>query len=47
MGQPRLGYASAAGVVFGLCIMVLAILQVMAFRKFRNTDAGIGVGRLG
>jgi multiple sugar transport system permease protein len=47
MGQPRLGYASAAGVVFGLCIMVLAIFQVIAFRKVRTADARIGAGRLG
>ncbi|MBV9171082.1 MAG: sugar ABC transporter permease [Chloroflexi bacterium] len=39
MGQPRLGYASAAGVVFGLCIMVLAIFQVLAFRRFRGGEA--------
>lgn len=38
-GQPRLGYASAAGVIFGLCIMVLAVLQVFAFRRFRSTEA--------
>jgi multiple sugar transport system permease protein len=37
-GQPRLGYASAAGVVFGVCIMVLAVLQVLAFRRFRSTE---------
>jgi raffinose/stachyose/melibiose transport system permease protein len=46
-GQPRLGYASAAGVVFGLCIMVLAVFQVLAFRKLRNADVPIGAGRLG
>jgi multiple sugar transport system permease protein len=47
MGQPRLGYASAAGVVFGLCIMVLAIFQVLAFRKLRTADVPLGTGRLG
>jgi raffinose/stachyose/melibiose transport system permease protein len=47
MGQPRLGYASAAGVVFGLCIMVLAVLQVLAFRRFRNTDVLVTTGRPG
>ena len=47
MGQPRLGYASAAGVVFGLCIMLLAVLQVLAFRRFRNSDTSVRMGRLG
>lgn len=35
-GEPRLGYASAAGVVFGLCIMLLAAAQVIAFRRLRG-----------
>lgn len=30
---PRLGYASAAGVVFGITIMVIAITQIWAGRK--------------
>jgi raffinose/stachyose/melibiose transport system permease protein len=46
MGQPRLGYASAAGVVFGVCIMLLALLQVVVFRRFRkDADVAPGVGR--
>ena len=45
MGQPRLGYASAAGVVFGVCIMLLAMLQVFFFRRFRTSDIRIGAGR--
>jgi multiple sugar transport system permease protein len=45
MGQPRLGYASAAGVVFGLCIMVLAIFQVLAFRRFRS-GGDVRTGRI-
>ena len=32
---PRLGYASAAGVLFGVAIMVLTILQVIAVRRAR------------
>ena len=32
---PRLGYASAAGVLFGLAIMVLTILQAIAVRRAR------------
>lgn len=35
---PRLGYASAAGVFFGLAIMVLTILQFLAVRHLRNRD---------
>lgn len=31
----RLGYASAAGVLFGLAVMVLAALQLFAMRKLR------------
>lgn len=37
--MPRLGYASAAGVFFGLAIMVLTIFQVWAVRHLRNRDA--------
>ena len=39
---PRLGYASAAGVFFGVAIMGLTILQIVAVRHLRNrgrTDA--------
>ncbi|MEJ2459453.1 MAG: sugar ABC transporter permease [Novosphingobium sp.] len=36
---PRLGYASAAGVIFGLAIMVLTILQVLAVRQARKRKA--------
>lgn len=32
---PRLGYASAAGVLFGVAIMVLTILQAIAIRRAR------------
>lgn len=32
---PRLGYASAAGVLFGLAIMLLTILQAIAVRRAR------------
>lgn len=35
---PRLGYASAAGVFFGLAIMSLTILQVLAVRHLRNRE---------
>lgn len=33
---PRLGYASAAGVFFGLAVMVLTILQIVALRHLRG-----------
>jgi multiple sugar transport system permease protein len=33
---PQLGYASAAGVLFGLAIMVLTILQIIAVRRVRG-----------
>jgi multiple sugar transport system permease protein len=33
---PRLGYASAAGVIFGLAIMILTIFQVLAVRQVRR-----------
>lgn len=35
---PRLGYASAAGVFFGLAVMGLTILQVVAVRYLRNRE---------
>ena len=35
---PRLGYASAAGVFFGLAIMGLTILQIVAVRHLRNRE---------
>ncbi|MCO6188533.1 carbohydrate ABC transporter permease [Rhizobium sp. L1K21] len=36
---PRLGYASAAGVLFGLSIMVLTIFQAIAVRRTRRKEA--------
>lgn len=30
--EPRLGYASAAGVIFGVCIMVISLLLILARR---------------
>lgn len=36
---PRLGYASAAGVFFGLAIMALTILQILAVRHLRNRES--------
>lgn len=39
---PRLGYASAAGVFFGLSIMVLTVLQILAVRQLRNREAARG-----
>lgn len=39
---PRLGYASAAGVFFGLAIMGLTILQIVAVRHLRNRETANG-----
>ncbi|HTV71431.1 MAG TPA: sugar ABC transporter permease [Rhizobiaceae bacterium] len=35
---PQLGYASAAGVFFGVAIMVLTILQIVATRHLRSVE---------
>lgn len=35
---PQLGYASAAGVLFGLAIMALTVLQVLAVRRARRKE---------
>ncbi len=36
MGTPRLGYASAAGVFFGVAVMVLALMQAWGARSLRD-----------
>lgn len=36
--QTRLGYASAAGVLFGLVIMLLALAQVLVVRRLRRSE---------
>jgi multiple sugar transport system permease protein len=36
---PRLGYASAAGCLFGVCIMLIALLQLWAGRSVARTRA--------
>lgn len=38
-GVPRLGYASAAGCLFGLCVMLLALLQIWAGRRLAHRRA--------
>jgi ABC-type sugar transport system permease subunit len=40
---PRLGYASAAGVFFGISIMLLTILQIVAMRHLRSVEKSRGV----
>lgn len=40
MTTPRLGYASAAGVLFGLTIMVIALLQAVGVRRLRDFRSG-------
>ena len=41
IGVPRLGYASAAGVVFGVSIMALALLQAVGVRNMRDMRSSI------
>lgn len=40
--SPRLGYASAAGVLFGLAIMVLTIAQIVLFQRLRGRERAHG-----
>ncbi|MGW0801497.1 carbohydrate ABC transporter permease [Nonomuraea sp. NPDC002799] len=44
-GVPRLGYASAAGCLFGLCVMLIALLQLWAGRKVAQTRTHLAVAR--
>lgn len=41
IGVPRLGYASAAGVVFGVSIMVIALLQAWGVRNMREVRSAL------
>lgn len=41
----RLGYASAAGVLFGVLLIVLAVAQILAVRTFRQGSSPGGVMR--
>ena len=41
IGVPRLGFASAAGVVFGLSIMVIALLQAVGVRNMRDVRSSL------
>jgi len=36
-GEPRLGYASAAAVVFGLTILVLTVVQMLGLRRLQTS----------
>lgn len=40
--SPRLGYASAAGVLFGLAVMVLTIIQIVVVRRIRRREPANG-----
>lgn len=40
-GNPRFGYASAAGVLFGLCVMVVVAIQALALRRYRPSRTGV------
>jgi ABC-type sugar transport system permease subunit len=44
-GTPRLGYASAAGVLFGLTVMLVALTQAWALRWARRARADADEGR--
>jgi len=41
IGVPRLGYASAAGVVFGVSIMLIALLQMWGVRNMREVRSAL------
>lgn len=41
ISTPRLGYASAAGVVFGVTIMLLAVLQAWGVRNMRDVRSAL------
>lgn len=41
-GVPRLGYASAAGCLFGISVMIIAVLQVWAGKKVADTRTHVG-----
>ncbi|HLH74276.1 MAG TPA: sugar ABC transporter permease [Chloroflexota bacterium] len=43
-GMPRLGYASAAGVLFGICVMIIALGQGWVARQFGAGRHGISSG---
>ena len=41
-GVPQLGYASAAGCLFGLAVMVIALLQLWAVKRGNRLRATLG-----
>lgn len=43
-GMPRLGYASAAGTLFGMAVMLLALGQAWAIRQMRAVRQDLSVG---
>jgi multiple sugar transport system permease protein len=47
MGASRLGYASAAGVWFGVCVMVIALVQGAAARRVRAMREELKISRDG
>jgi multiple sugar transport system permease protein len=42
-GVPRLGYASAAGCLFGICVMLIALVQVWVGRKVAQVRSQLAV----
>jgi multiple sugar transport system permease protein len=43
-GVPRLGYASAAAVWFGVCVLVVALAQGLIARKANESRQGLSTG---
>ncbi|GAA3130180.1 multiple sugar transport system permease protein [Kribbella aluminosa] len=44
-GQPRLGYASAAGCFFGVVTLVIAVFQLYAVKRVNDLRGQLGKGR--
>lgn len=40
--EPRLGYASAAGIIFGVCIMLISALLILTRQLVRRRELGCG-----
>jgi raffinose/stachyose/melibiose transport system permease protein len=40
-GNQRFGYASAAGILFGLCVMLVVLIQGLALRRYRPATSEV------
>jgi ABC-type sugar transport system permease subunit len=45
-GVPRLGYASAAAVWFGVCVLGVALIQGLVAKKANESRQSLGAGRV-